>query len=119
MEKHLKKISVAETFFELKAERTSELQELQAFMPRFDAVLSKMEEIAPHIPVIKNSMIVGLPGKSLEGFMLNPYIGFYWNSLLENRSKEELINDCYNLDEVLGGFFATTRFVLQITILQV
>ena len=89
MEKHLQKTCDAEAFFELKAEREAKLQELEAIMPHFDAIMARMAETSPYLPVIENSMIIEL----------------------ENSSAKDLMSDLCKLDESLIRLFNAKRFV--------
>ena len=90
MEKHLKKTCDAEAFFELKAEREAKLQELEAIMPRFDAILARLKEASPYLPIIQNSIIVELGNTPVKDF----------------------VSDMNKLDESLVRLFNAKRFVL-------
>lgn len=89
MEKHLQKTCDAEAFFELKAEREAKLQELEAIMPHFDAIMARMAETSPYLPVIENSMIIELG----------------------NSSAKDPMSDLCKLDESLIRLFNAKRFV--------
>ena len=92
IEKHLEKICDAEAFFELKAEREAKLQELEAIMPHFDAIMVRMKETSPYLPIIQNSMIIEL----------------------KNTSVKDLISDLEKLEESLTRLFNAKRFVSKI-----
>ena len=89
MEKHMEKICDAEAFFELKAEREAKLQELEAIMPHFDAIMVRMKETSPYLPIIQNSMIIELA----------------------NTSVKDLMSDLGKLEQSLARLFNAKRFV--------
>jgi len=101
MEKHLEITCDAEAFFELKAERESKIQKLEALMPHFDAILIRMKEASPYLPIIQNSMIIELRNTSVEDLLRDMNkLDDSLVRLFNTKSEDEILEDLNSMEQV-------------------